>query len=148
MYIWKCVYAPEINSTSLFYLAQAQLDEQLAGLQTLTAARRSKLEESIKLHQYLQDVEEVLSWLSDKESIASSNDYGKDFEHLQVYVQHCKSIVCSIDHSKSLQLSQLKVEVPGIVETLTFLYPGNFFFSVLHDSLLYTLQYFLVQKFA
>ena len=60
------------------------MDEQLAGLQTLTAARRSKLEESIKLHQYLQDVEEVLSWLSDKESIASSNDYGKDFEHLQV----------------------------------------------------------------
>lgn len=29
-------------------------------------------------------MEEVLSWLSDKESIASSNDYGKDFEHLQV----------------------------------------------------------------
>ena len=83
--IYRNVYVPEINSTSLFYLlVQAQLDEQLAGLQTLTAARRSKLEESIKLHQYLQDVEEVLSWLSDKESIASSNDYGKDFEHLQV----------------------------------------------------------------
>ena len=63
---------------------KAQLDEQLAGLQTLTAARRSKLEESIKLHQYLQDVEEVLSWLSDKEDIASSDDYGKDFEHLLV----------------------------------------------------------------
>ena len=65
-------------------LFQAQLDEQLAGLQTLTAARRSKLEESIKLHQYLQDVEEVLSWLGEKEDTASSDDYGKDFEHLLV----------------------------------------------------------------
>ena len=63
---------------------QAQLDEQLSGLQTLTAARRSKLEESIKLHQYLQEVEEVLSWLADKEHTASSDDYGKDFEHLLV----------------------------------------------------------------
>lgn len=60
------------------------MDEQLSGLQTLTAARRSKLEESIKLHQYLQDVEDVLSWLGDKEKVASSDDYGKDFEHLVV----------------------------------------------------------------
>ena len=66
---------------------QAQLNEQLAGLQTLTAARRSKLEESIKLHQYLQDVEEVLFWLADKEGVASSDDYGKDYEHLLVCVR-------------------------------------------------------------
>ena len=68
------------------FFYQAQLDEQLAGLQTLTAARRSKLEESIKLHQYLQEVEEVLSWLADKEATASSDDYGKDFEHLLVSI--------------------------------------------------------------
>ena len=74
---------------------QAQLDEQLAGLQTLTAARRSKLEESIKLHQYLQDVEEVLSWLGEKEDIASSDDYGKDFEHLLVScVCVCVCVLC------------------------------------------------------
>ena len=36
------------------------------------------------MHQYLQEVEEVLSWLADKEATASSDDYGKDFEHLLV----------------------------------------------------------------
>ena len=76
-----------LGITQLFVLLpQAQLDEQRAGLQTLTAARRSKLEESIKLHQYLRDVEEVLAWLNEKESIASSDDYGKDFDHLLVSV--------------------------------------------------------------
>ena len=70
-------------------LTQAQLDEQQAGLQTLTAARRSKLQESIKLHQYLQDVEEVLSWLEEKEATATSDDYGKDFEHLLVSNTSC-----------------------------------------------------------
>ena len=62
------------------------MDEQLAGLQTLTAARRSKLEESIKLHQYIRDVDEVVSWLKEKETVASSNDYGKDFDHLLVII--------------------------------------------------------------
>ena len=63
---------------------QAQVDEQLAGLQTLTAARLSKLEESIKIHQYVRDVEEVVSWVREKETVASSDDYGKDFDHLLV----------------------------------------------------------------
>ena len=60
------------------------MDEQLVGLQTLTAARRSKLQESIKLHQYIRDVDEVLSWLAEKQLVAASDDYGKDFEHLLV----------------------------------------------------------------
>ncbi|XP_065894234.1 spectrin beta chain, non-erythrocytic 1-like isoform X3 [Dysidea avara] len=81
--------AHQLVSQSHFDLAninarQAQLDEQLVGLQTLTAARRSKLQESIKLHQYIRDVDEVLSWLSEKQTIAASDDYGKDFEHLLV----------------------------------------------------------------
>ena len=66
------------------------MDEQLVGLQTLTAARKSKLQESIKLHQYIRDVDEVLSWLAEKQAVAASDDYGKDFEHLLVYTSHNK----------------------------------------------------------
>ena len=50
----------------------------------LVAARHSKLEESIKLHQYIRDADDVLSWISDKQQTASSEEYGKDFEHLLV----------------------------------------------------------------
>lgn len=50
----------------------------------LVANRCSKLEESIKLHQYISDVEDVISWLEEKASLAASDDYGKDFEHLLV----------------------------------------------------------------
>lgn len=32
----------------------------------------------------MRDTDDVLSWLHDKESTASSDDYGKDFEHLVV----------------------------------------------------------------
>ena len=63
-------------------LSQAQLDEQLSGLQTLVASRRQRLEESIKLHQYLRDVEELSTWLEEKQQVAASDDYGKDLDHL------------------------------------------------------------------
>ena len=69
------------------------MDEQLVGLQTLTAARRSKLQESIKLHQYIRDVDEVMSWLTEKQAIAESDDYGKDFEHLLVNIFVCVHII-------------------------------------------------------
>jgi spectrin beta len=79
----RLVRADHFDSTNIS-ARQAQVDEQLAGLQTLTAARRSKLEESIQLHQYIRDVDEVVSWVKEKGSVASSDDYGKDYDHLLV----------------------------------------------------------------
>ena len=73
-----------LYAANVCLISQAQLDEQLSGLQMLVAARHSKLEESIKLHQYIRDADDVLSWISDKQQTASSDEYGKDFEHLLV----------------------------------------------------------------
>ena len=50
-------------------------------LQTLTAVCKSKLQESIKLHQHIRDVE-VLSWLAEKQAVTESDNYGKDFARL------------------------------------------------------------------
>ena len=63
---------------------KAQLDEQLSGLQMLVAARHSKLEESIKLHQYIHESDDVLSWITERQQTAASDEFGKDFEHVLV----------------------------------------------------------------
>ena len=94
---YVCIYM-YIHMHSSKNCLQAQLDEQLIGLQTLTAARRSKLQESIKLHQYIRDVDEVLSWLTEKQAVAASDDYGKDFEHLLVNVMHMCILICMYGH--------------------------------------------------
>lgn len=78
------------------------MDEQLAGLQTLTAARRSKLEESIKLHQYIRDVDEVVSWVKEKETVASSGDNGKDFDHLLVMNESTEVLSLNATHRSHL----------------------------------------------
>ena len=79
--MYRHVVQPSSSHSSLL-LFQAQLDEQLNGLQTLVSSRRQRLEESIKLHQYLRDVEELSTWLEEKQQVAASDDYGKELDHL------------------------------------------------------------------
>ena len=86
-----------VECKTIFSLTlQSQLDEQLSGLQMLVANRCSKLEESIKLHQYISEVEDVISWLEEKASLATSDEYGKDFEHLLVSIIRNKIIMVVI----------------------------------------------------
>mgnify|MGYP000005315766 FL=1 len=46
--------------------------------------RLHRLKESKKLHQYLREVNETAEWINEQLNVASSEDYGKDFEHLEV----------------------------------------------------------------
>ncbi|KAK2560477.1 Spectrin beta chain [Acropora cervicornis] len=62
---------------------QRDIEEQFSGLQTLTSMRLHRLKESKKLHQYLREVNETAEWINEQLNVASSEDYGKDFEHLE-----------------------------------------------------------------
>ena len=63
---------------------QRDIEEQFSGLQTLTNTRLHRLEESKKLHQYLREVNETAEWINEQLHVAVAEDYGKDFEHLEV----------------------------------------------------------------
>ena len=68
----------------MFYLVKADLDEQYLGLKTLVTMRSNKLKEANKLYQYLKEVDELADWINEQIQAASSEEYGHDFEHLQV----------------------------------------------------------------
>lgn len=63
---------------------QLDLEEQYLGLKTLVTVRLDKLNEAKKLHDYLKDVDELADWVNEQMQIASSAEYGHDFEQLQV----------------------------------------------------------------
>ena len=46
--------------------------------------RLNKLNEANKLYQYLKEVDELADWINEQIQTASSEEYGHDFEHLQV----------------------------------------------------------------
>ena len=46
--------------------------------------RRYRLEEAKNLFEYLREAEDLEQFIEEQVQIASSEDYGQDFEHLQV----------------------------------------------------------------
>ena len=46
--------------------------------------RSNKVNEANKLYQYLKEVDELADWINEQIQVASSEEYGHDFEHLQV----------------------------------------------------------------
>ena len=77
---------------TLFFKFQRDVEEQFSGLQTLTNTRLYRLKESKQLHQYLREVSETAEWITEQLHVAAAEDYGKDFEHLEVYMYIIKKL--------------------------------------------------------
>jgi hypothetical protein len=51
-----------------------------------------------KLFEFYREVDEVVSWLKERQIIAASDDYGVDIEHVQVMIRHFNFIPISVVH--------------------------------------------------
>lgn len=50
----------------------------------MSSTKRQKLQDAHKREQFVREVDEVAVWISDREAVASSEDVGKDLEHVQM----------------------------------------------------------------
>ncbi|NXF34969.1 SPTN5 protein, partial [Nyctibius bracteatus] len=55
---------------------------RLQELQELAAARGKKLDETLVLHEFLREYEDLQDWITQQKQTASSEDYGNDYEHV------------------------------------------------------------------
>lgn len=67
-----------------FWLLQDNLQDNLNKLRRLAAERTRNLEHSKSLHAYMRESEEFEEWIGEQMQTASSEEYGQDYEHLQV----------------------------------------------------------------
>jgi len=63
---------------------QTAIETKYRDLLELSAARRRKLVETKKLFEFHREVEDVEAWITEKNAVAGSEDYGTDIEHVQV----------------------------------------------------------------
>lgn len=66
---------------------QARLDELSQLWQSLLDAsteKRQKLQDAQKREHYIREADEVAAWISDREAVASSEELGKDLEHVEM----------------------------------------------------------------
>ncbi|XP_026559809.1 spectrin beta chain, non-erythrocytic 5 [Pseudonaja textilis] len=63
-------------------MPQRQVHTKLQELQTLAKARGKRLEETLELHDFLREYEDLEGWINEKKQVASSEDYGADYDHV------------------------------------------------------------------
>ncbi|KAL8169454.1 UNVERIFIED_CONTAM: hypothetical protein K2H54_049400 [Gekko kuhli] len=61
---------------------QEQVQSQFRKLQDLASSRGKRLEETLALHDFLREYEGLEEWIDQKTQIASSDDYGTDYERV------------------------------------------------------------------
>ncbi|XP_041352702.1 spectrin beta chain, non-erythrocytic 5-like isoform X2 [Gigantopelta aegis] len=69
---------------SLLKKAQDQLQDNLNALKRRAAERSRNLERSKRLHAYMRESEEFEEWITEQMQTANSEEYGLDFEHVQI----------------------------------------------------------------
>ncbi|KAL8620004.1 hypothetical protein ACOMHN_015286 [Nucella lapillus] len=64
--------------------AQDSLQDNLNKLKRLAAERTRNLERTKRLHAYMRESEDFETWINEQMAHACSEEYGQDFEHLQI----------------------------------------------------------------
>jgi spectrin beta len=63
---------------------QAEVEEMFENLEKSIEKTRNEMEDLVNLSHYNQESQDLESWINDQLQTAMSEDYGQDFEHLQV----------------------------------------------------------------
>ncbi len=62
------------------------MERDFERLQKESAERKYHLKEAGNLHEYLREADDLEQFINEQMQIACSEDYGQDYEHLQVQV--------------------------------------------------------------
>jgi spectrin beta len=73
-----------------------KIEETYQKLRALLEEKQARLAESKKLYKFLREAEEVVTWINDQMSIAASEDYGQDVEHVQLLIKKYEGFLSNL----------------------------------------------------
>lgn len=76
-------------------MCQESLEKQIHELDVGCSHRRKNLEASKSFHEFMRESRDLEHWIDDQQQIANSEEYGKDYEHLQASDTLVRKIYCS-----------------------------------------------------
>ncbi|XP_057323872.1 spectrin beta chain, non-erythrocytic 1 isoform X4 [Microplitis mediator] len=80
---------------------QLYIIDKFSELKKLRDFRLQRLIESKKLYQFLRQADEVIEWICDQTTIAASEDYGRDVEHVELLIQIFDNFLSGLTASES-----------------------------------------------
>ncbi|XP_076761659.1 spectrin beta chain, non-erythrocytic 5 kst isoform X2 [Xylocopa sonorina] len=66
---------------------QTEIEQKFKELQKLKDNRFQRLRESEKFFKFIRMADEVIEWIGDQTTVAASEDYGRDVEHVELLIQ-------------------------------------------------------------
>uniref|UniRef100_A0A1A9URJ1 Spectrin beta chain n=1 Tax=Glossina austeni TaxID=7395 RepID=A0A1A9URJ1_GLOAU len=72
----------DISSGDAVAVKQSQLDKLYAGLKDLAGERRARLNEALQLFMLSREVDDLDTWITDREVVAGSQELGQDYDHV------------------------------------------------------------------
>lgn len=66
---------------------KTDIEEVYTELCTLNKKRGTRLVESRKFYKFIREAEDVAEWIGDQTTVAASEDYGRDVEHVELLIQ-------------------------------------------------------------
>ncbi|XP_045506256.1 spectrin beta chain, non-erythrocytic 1 [Colias croceus] len=76
-----------VNEDEIVKKKMEELKEMCEEIKLLSAKRQQRLQQSLKYFKFVQECEEVQEWISDQMTVAASEEYGLDVEHVDTLQQ-------------------------------------------------------------
>ncbi|XP_031782461.2 spectrin beta chain, non-erythrocytic 1 isoform X3 [Nasonia vitripennis] len=80
---------------------QSEIEHKFENLQNLKEKRSQRLLESEKYHRFIMQADQVIEWIGDQTTIAASEDYGCDVEHVELLIQMFENFLSSLISSEN-----------------------------------------------
>ncbi|XP_022241663.1 spectrin beta chain, non-erythrocytic 1-like [Limulus polyphemus] len=94
---------------------QVSVEEEYEQLQKLAEERDQKLQDSRRFFMFMREADEVETWIHDQMVIASSEDVGKDLEHIEILIQKFEGFLISL-HSSEERVGKVKKMADLLIE--------------------------------
>lgn len=79
---------------------QEEVEASYQTMKTLSEERNKRLQESKQFFVFIRDADEVAVWIHEQMAIASSEDYGKDVEHVEILIQKFEAFLTNLDSNE------------------------------------------------
>ncbi|XP_026666604.1 spectrin beta chain, non-erythrocytic 5 isoform X2 [Ceratina calcarata] len=80
---------------------QSDIEYKFKELQRLKDNRFQRLRESEKFFKFVRQADEVIEWIGDQTTVAASEDYGRDVEHVELLIQIFDNFLAGLTTSES-----------------------------------------------
>ncbi|XP_063994705.1 spectrin beta chain, non-erythrocytic 5 isoform X3 [Diachasmimorpha longicaudata] len=80
---------------------QKEIEQKFTELNKLKDLRLHRLLESEKLFKFMRQADEVNEWISDQTTVAASEDYGSDVEHVELLIQIFDNFLAGLTTSEN-----------------------------------------------